>query len=185
MRGFPSERFLPPDLRLIYWAFGQYFGTAVSQSAEGDVLGDVKDMKVDLQGPKGRGYKTNAELEYHTDSCDVVCLFVLRTAKSGGRSMIASSVAIHNEIQRTRPDLLEILYQPFFWSLQNQNREGESPFISSRCLPFMMANLPVATSERISGRLSGIPRCLVFRKSRSKRSISWIVWPQVRSSTTQ
>lgn len=128
VRGFPSERFSPSDLRLIYWGFGQYLGTAVSQSAEGDVLGDVKDIKVDLQGPKGRGYKTNAELEYHTDSCDVVGLFVLRTAKSGGRSMIASSVAIHNEIQRTRPDLLEILYQPFFWSLQNQNAAGEAAY---------------------------------------------------------
>ena len=128
IRGFPSERYSPADLRLVYWGFGKYFGTAISQSAEGDVLGDVRDIKVDLQGPRGRGYKTNAELEYHTDSCDVVCLFVLRTAKSGGRSMIASSVAIHNEILRTRPDLLEVLYQPFHWSLQGQNGEAETPY---------------------------------------------------------
>ncbi len=127
IRGFPTERYQASDLRMIYWALGKYLGTAVTQSAEGDVLGDVRDLKVDLSGPKGRGYKTNAELEYHTDSCDVVALFVLRTAKSGGRSMIASSVAIHNEILRLRPDLLEVLYQPFTWSLQNQNRAGDKP----------------------------------------------------------
>jgi len=124
IRGFPSERYAAADLRMIYWALGKYLGTAVTQSAEGDVLGDVRDMKVDLSGPKGRGYKTNAELEYHTDSCDVVALFVLRTAKAGGRSMIASSVAIHNEIARRRPDLLEVLYQPFTWSLQSQHTTG-------------------------------------------------------------
>lgn len=127
MRGFPAQRYSAADLRLIYWGLGKYLGTAVTQSAEGDVLGDVRDMKVDLSGPKGRGYKTNAELEYHTDSCDVVCLFVLRTARSGGRSMIASSVAIHNEIARTRPDLLEVLYQPFTWSLQSQHADNAAP----------------------------------------------------------
>ncbi len=121
IRGFPTERYQATDLRMIYWALGKYLGTAVTQSAEGDVLGDVRDIKVDLSGPKGRGYKTNAELEYHTDSCDVVALFVLRTAKSGGRSMIASSVAAHNEILKRRPDLLDVLYQPFTWSLQSQN----------------------------------------------------------------
>jgi Taurine catabolism dioxygenase TauD, TfdA family len=127
IRGFPTERYPAADLRMIYWALGKYLGTAVTQSAEGDVLGDVRDLKVDLSGPKGRGYKTNAELEYHTDSCDVVALFVLRTAKAGGRSMIASSVAAHNEVLKRRPDLLEVLYQPFTWSLQNQNLPGGTP----------------------------------------------------------
>ena len=127
LRGFPIERYATPDLRLFYWGLGKYLGTAVSQSAEGDVLGDVRDLKVDLQGPKGRGYKTNAELEFHTDSCDVTGLFVLRVAKSGGLSMIASSVAICNEIARTRPDLLEVLFRPFHWSLQQQEGAGEAP----------------------------------------------------------
>jgi hypothetical protein len=128
VRGFPTERHAATDLRMIFWALGKYLGTAVTQSTEGDVLGDVRDLKIDLTGPKGRGYKTNADLEYHTDSCDVVALFVLRTAKSGGRSMIASSVALHNEIQRTRPDLLEVLYEPFVWSLQSQEQSGEAPY---------------------------------------------------------
>ena len=102
IRGFPSERFNAADLRMIYWGLGKYLGTAISQSAEGDVLGDVRDLGVDLSGPKGRGYKTNAELEFHTDSCDVVALMVLRTAQAGGMTMIASSVAIHNEMLRVR-----------------------------------------------------------------------------------
>lgn len=128
VRGFPSERYSAADLRIIYWGLGKYLGTAISQSAEGDVLGDVRDLGVDLSGPKGRGYKTNAELEYHTDSCDVVALMVLRTAKAGGRSMIVSTIAIHNELARTRPDLLEVLYRPFTWSLQSQGAADQKPY---------------------------------------------------------
>ena len=128
IQGLPVERYSVADNRMIYWALGTHLGTAVTQSAEGDVLGDVRDLGVDLSGPKGRGYKTNAELEYHTDSCDVVALIVLRTAKRGGLSMIASSVAIHNEIARTRPDLLDVLYQPFIWSLQSQQGSTDTPY---------------------------------------------------------
>lgn len=127
-RGFPAEQYDKADLRLIYWGLGQHLGTAVSQSARGDFLGDVRNLNIDINSPQGRGYTSNQQLTYHTDSCDVVGLFVLRTAKSGGLSMIASSQAIHNEIARTRPDLLEVLYQPFYWSWQGQEEEGQLPY---------------------------------------------------------
>ncbi len=38
---------------------------------------------------------------------------------------MCSAIAIHNEIARTRPDLLEALYQPFYWSMLEQQRPGE------------------------------------------------------------
>ena len=113
----------------------------MSQSSDGDLLGDVRDLKVDVTGPRGRGYRTNQQLSFHCDSCDVVGLFVLRTPKSGGLSMIVSSLAIRNEIARTRPDLLGLLsatdthmyqpgllYQPFYWSLQGQEKPGQKPY---------------------------------------------------------
>ena len=124
LRGFPATEHDKADLRLIYWGIGKHMGTAVSQSSNGDILGDVRDMGVDINSPKGRGYTSAQKLTYHTDSCDVVGLFVLRTARSGGLSMIASSVAIHNEIARIRPDLLEVLYQPFPFSWQGQEEPG-------------------------------------------------------------
>jgi hypothetical protein len=42
--------------------------------------------------------------------------------------MVASSVAIHNAILRERPDLSDVLYEPFIWSMQGQERAGEEPF---------------------------------------------------------
>jgi hypothetical protein len=124
IRNFPAERYDKADLRAIYWGIGKHMGTAVSQSMNGDILGDVRNMNVDMHAANGRGYTSNQKLTYHTDTCDVVGLFVLRTAKSGGLSMFASSLAVHNEIARTRPDLLEVLYEPFCWSWQGQEEPG-------------------------------------------------------------
>ena len=124
-RGFPVERYTTEELRLIYWGIGVHIGTAVSQSKRGDVLGDVRDIGTDINTPDGRGYTSNAELVYHCDTADVTGLFCVKTPKSGGMSMAVSSVAVHNEIARTRPDLLEVLYTPFPWSFQGQERPGE------------------------------------------------------------
>ena len=128
IRGLPVERYAKDEARAIYWCLGKYLGTAVSQSDEGDVLGDVRDLRLPPDSPRFRAYKTSGIAAFHTDSCDVAALFVLRTAKQGGVSMVASSVAVHNEILRRRPDLLELLYRPFAWSMQGQEREGEAPF---------------------------------------------------------
>jgi hypothetical protein len=111
----------------MYWGIGKHMGTAVSQSKDGDLLGDVRDVGVDVNSPQGRGYKSNQRLTFHTDTCDVVGLMVLRVAKAGGLSLLASSHAIHNHLARTRPDLLEVLHQPFTWSWQTQEPIGGTP----------------------------------------------------------
>lgn len=125
-RGLPVADIVAEDLRRLFWGIGRHVGTAVSQSKRGDILGDVRDIGTDVTGREGRGYTSRAELEFHTDSADVSALFFLKTAKSGGLSRFVSSVAIHNEIARTRPDLLETMYQPYIWSRQGQEREGEA-----------------------------------------------------------
>lgn len=128
IRGLPVDRYTLDELRVLYWGLGKYLGTAVSQSAEGDVIGDVRDLGIPKDSPRHRGYKTNRGERFHCDSCDVAALLVLRPAMKGGVSLAASSIAIHNEIARTRPDILEVLYQPFYWSMQQMERPGELPY---------------------------------------------------------
>jgi len=127
LRGIRIDGYSKTDLRLLYWGLGRHIGTAISQSKDGDILGDVRNVGVDISSPQGRGYKSNQRLNFHTDSSDVVCLFVLRVAQEGGLSKVASTAAIHNEIARTRPDLLEVLYQPFYWSWNQQEPPGQLP----------------------------------------------------------
>ena len=127
-RGFVLMRGVPVDGRTIrenaiaYWGIGAYFGWAVSQNAQGHLLGHVRDIGMDPANPVHRLYATRARHLFHTDSCDVVGLFCLHGAQSGGSSMIASSVTIHNEMLARRPDLVEILGQPF-----HVDRKGEIP----------------------------------------------------------
>lgn len=125
LRGFPIDGYTKPDLRYMYVGLCRHLGTTMSQSSGGDHIGDVRDMNVDVNSPRGRAYTSNQRLTFHSDQADVVALVVLRTAKFGGLSKLASALAIRNEIARTRPDLLEVLHQPFGWSWQEQQPPGE------------------------------------------------------------
>lgn len=127
-RGFPSEQFNKEDLRRIFWGIGLYCGPAVSQSKQGDFLGDVKDIGTSHDGPSFRGYTSNGELTYHCDASDATALFCLSPAKKGGLSKIVSSSSIHNQIQKERPDLLDVLYKPYYWGRQGNELPGQNPY---------------------------------------------------------
>ncbi|MGD9943964.1 MAG: TauD/TfdA family dioxygenase [Burkholderiaceae bacterium] len=128
LRGFPVDRYSKDQLRYLYVGLCQHLGVAMAQSGGGDYLGDVRNLNVDVNSPRGRAYTSNQKLTYHSDQSDVVGLVVLRTAKEGGLSMLASALAIRNEIARIRPDLLEVLHQPFHWSWQEQQPPGAGPW---------------------------------------------------------
>lgn len=126
--GFPVDRYSEAELRALWWGLAIHLGTPVAQSWRGDLIGDVADLGTGITGKAGRGYTSNVELGFHSDACDVSALFFLRTAKSGGTTSLASSVAVHNEIARRRPDLLDVLYQPFTVSWQSNELPGQQPW---------------------------------------------------------
>jgi hypothetical protein len=126
--GFPVADFNDTELRAIWWGLNLHVGTAVSQSWRGDVIGDVRDLGTGVTGRAGRGYTSNTELNFHSDASDLTGLFFLRQGKTGGVSRLASSVAVHNEIFRRRPDLLAVLYEPFTISCQNNELPGGRPW---------------------------------------------------------
>jgi Taurine catabolism dioxygenase TauD, TfdA family len=127
-RGFPVERYSDHELRAVWWGLNLHVGTAVSQSWRGDVIGDVRDIGTGIAGRAGRGYTSNTELNFHSDAADVTGLFFLRQGRTGGLSRLASSVAVHNEILRRRPDLLDVLYEPFTVSCQANEMPGDPPW---------------------------------------------------------
>jgi hypothetical protein len=136
-RGFVLIRGLPVDGRpvadsaLAYWAIGSRFGNPRSQNAMGHLLGHVRDFGLATSDPNVRTYQTTERQHFHTDSCDIVALLCLKTAKSGGLSSIVSSMAIYNEMARRRPDLLARLFQPFATDRRGEVPVGEKPYFDT------------------------------------------------------
>jgi hypothetical protein len=114
LTGLSRETHSEEDMQRIYWGIGTHLGDAATQSMLGDRLGHVQRVEDD---PVARGYRSNHELAPHTDSYRIVGLMCLQRAESGGLSRIVSSLAIHNEILATRPDLLEPLYDGYYYAI--------------------------------------------------------------------
>ncbi len=127
MRGLPVDHHDKHTAALLYWGIGLHLGYPVSQNARGHMLGHVIDLG-GVNGDRRRRYATNEELSYHVDFADLIGLLCLHPAKTGGQSTIVSSIAIHNEVMRRRPDLLKILYRPFYMDRRGEIPAGKKPY---------------------------------------------------------
>ena len=127
IRGVPVDGCTIREKAIAFWGIGTYFGWAVPQNAQGHLLGHVKDIGMDPDNPLHRIYATRVRHLFHTDSCDIVGLFCLQNARYGGSSMIASSVTIHNEMLKARPDLARIMSEPFHVDRKGEIPEGKGP----------------------------------------------------------
>ncbi len=128
VKGFNVQRWSVEDARLAYWCIGLHLGVARTQNRSSDFMNDVRDAGGDYKVTNGRGYNTNKGLDFHVDSCDVVALLCLHDAMRGGTSLVASSLAMCEEIDRTRPDLLDALRQSFYYSYQGAQDPSLPPF---------------------------------------------------------
>lgn len=133
IRGLPRHRYSVEQCELIYWGIGAHLGTPISQNTRGHLLGHVRDEGRSFDDPSARGYQTRAKMDFHADQLpvDVLGLFCVRTALSGGASTLVSALAVHNVILRERPDLLEVLFQPFHLDWRGEEPEGEQPYYVS------------------------------------------------------
>ncbi len=123
--GFPVADYSTDELRALWWGLAVLIGTPLSQSHRGDVIGDVRDIGTGITGKAGRGYTSNAELNFHADVADLSGLFFLRTAREGGTTRLASSVTVHDEMAARFPDLLAELYRPMPCSWQSNQPAGQ------------------------------------------------------------
>lgn len=128
LRGLPVQRWSRRQSATAFFGLGTHLGSARSQNAQGHVLGHVRDLGVLSNDPNVRIYQTKERQGYHTDSCDIVGLLCLQTAKAGGLSSLVSSVTIYNEIGRQRPDLLSCLFEPIETDRRGEVPEGQKPY---------------------------------------------------------
>ncbi len=128
LRGLPIERYDMRQAATAFFGVGAHLGNARSQNAKGHVLGHVKDLGLDSKDPNVRIYQTHDRQTYHTDSCDIVGLLCLKTAKSGGLSALVSSATIFNEMRKRRPDLLKLLFEPIATDRRGEVPAGMKPY---------------------------------------------------------
>jgi len=125
LRGIPvDELSLESNQRLI-WGLAQHVGIPEPQDRTGSLMHDVRNTGKQVEGSDStRGYETDDELTFHNDGGDVFMLLCLKTAVEGGISKLISSATLFDEVKRRRPDLLEVLQQPFHFDLRSQNSQG-------------------------------------------------------------
>jgi hypothetical protein len=129
LSGLAAERYCDDDLTLLYWGIGLHLGDPWPQNKAGLVMGDVTDQGRRRGDPTSRGNEVGlVGLDYHTDGSDLVGLLCLRKAKSGGLSCVANAVAIHNELVRTRPEVVHTLSEPLPWDLRGRQPAGAPGF---------------------------------------------------------
>ncbi|QHJ00475.1 hypothetical protein GT347_22350 [Xylophilus rhododendri] len=128
VKGFPTDEWTEAECRLAYWGMSLYMGVGRTQNRASQCINDVRDEGADYKVKGGRGYNTNAGLDFHQDSCDVVALLCRRTAKTGGKSKVISSIALRDKVQQLRPDLIPVLQQPWFHSYQGTQDPSQPPF---------------------------------------------------------
>lgn len=133
VRGLSRDRFSAEACELIYWGIGVQFGTPISQNTRGHLLGHVRDEGRSFDDPTARGYQTAAKMDFHADQLpvDILGLFCVRAAKSGGASTLVSALTVHNVVRAERPELLEVLYEPFYLDWRGEEPDGEDPWYRS------------------------------------------------------
>ncbi len=127
VHGLPREGLDDKDFELLTWGIGLNFGVGRPQGGQSHYISAVRDAGNVYRTGRGRGYNTNAELDFHTDSADIVALSCYNRAASGGMSITTSSVAAYHAMRREHPDLAELLHEPIHFSRQGEQAPDEAP----------------------------------------------------------
>jgi hypothetical protein len=115
-----------------YWLLSSLLARPVAQKITGQMFYDVMDTGLKLKPGSGiRPTVTNVDLRFHNDNSyndtppEYVCLLCLHPARQGGISQVMSVATVHQALEARYPDLMERLYQPFWYDRHAEHHEGE------------------------------------------------------------
>ncbi|PHS14390.1 MAG: taurine catabolism dioxygenase TauD [Kangiella sp.] len=130
IRGLDVSRYSRLQIATIFMGIGSHIGSPRSQNAAGHLLGHVRNIGSDANDTNTRIYQTNERQTFHTDSCDVVGLICLKTAKQGGESLLVSAESIYNEMMKQNANLTNLLFKPIATDKRGEVEVGEKPYFS-------------------------------------------------------
>ncbi len=138
LRRLPREGLSEEQFAFLTWMTGLQQGVPRPQNKNTQYLSAVRDIGTDYRSPTGRGYSSNAELDFHIDGADIVALTCYNVARHGGLSTLVSNGAVYNALKRDHPDLLPLFFELYHFSLQGEQPAGAPPSVRSPI--FMEAN---------------------------------------------
>jgi hypothetical protein len=127
VKGLPRDGLDEKDFELLTWGIGLHAGVGRPQGKATHYISAVRDAGNTYRTGTGRGYNTNAELDFHTDSADIVALSCYNKAKTGGMSITTSTPSAYARLQAERPELVEYLHRPIHFSRQGEQAPDEAP----------------------------------------------------------
>ena len=128
VKGLPRAGLTEKEFEFLNWAIGLHTGVARPQGKATQYISPVRDAGTDYRSSGGRGYSSNAKLDFHVDGCDLVTLACYNAARSGGMSMVTSSLSALAALTAAWPHLAEVARENFYFSRQNEQAEDEGPY---------------------------------------------------------
>lgn len=129
IKGLPREELTAHQFEILTWGLGLHSGVPRPQGKETQYISAVRNAGMDYRTGTGRGYSSNADLDFHTDSSDIIFLSCFNKAVSGGKTIISSSMAGHDVMVREYPDQVKWLYEPIAFSRQGEQAPDEGPYV--------------------------------------------------------
>jgi alpha-ketoglutarate-dependent taurine dioxygenase len=152
-KGLPRESLTLDQFAAIVWGLNTFFGHPLSQNAQGELLTRVIDATGVEATP--RMYRSALELGLHTDVTGMLSLACWNAARSGGETVLASGVTIHNEIARRAPHLLEVLYRGFHYHRLGEQGPHQEPVTPFRIPVFAVRNGQISVRSARAGFIAG------------------------------
>ena len=135
------EKFSKEEVQMIYQIFAKSLGELYVQNIKKEKLVLIKNEGKSMK-TGGRYHQTKEGGSYHTDSPqwenvpDVIGLCCINPAKTGGTSKFISSYTVHNLFLQKDSQLLEILYNKFYFDKRGEIKENEDPTIFEPIMQF-------------------------------------------------
>ncbi|KAL2816990.1 hypothetical protein BDW59DRAFT_152907 [Aspergillus cavernicola] len=130
VRGVPVERYTSKENMIIYLGISSHIAP-IRGRQDHQFKGQPADVMVahitDMRRPgEAQDFAlpaySDGEVIFHTDSGDIVSLFVLSEPLRGGDSLLASGWTVYNALAETRPDLIRALAED--WPIPSAQQPG-------------------------------------------------------------
>ena len=133
--------FSKENVKSIYIIISKLLGVLIPQNIKNEILIEVKDEGKSMK-TGGRYHQTKDGGSCHTDSPqwentpDFIGLCCIHPAKIGGINKYISAYTIHNSFIKENIDMLEVLYQKFYFDKRGEYKTGEEPTIFEPIIKF-------------------------------------------------